>query len=104
METKEIFPVKRAIGVVTFVQGPCVQGDMCPRRHLSKGHLSKETLVRGDISPRSQLSKETFVQGGFLSKETITCILVQGRSMAMFRRENNFLHFFWEGGSTPPSP
>ena len=50
-------------GVETFVQGPCVQGDSCPRRRLSKGHLSKETLVRGDISPRRQLSKETFVQG-----------------------------------------
>ena len=73
------------IGVETFVQGPCVQGDSCPRRRLSKGHLSKETLVRGDISPRRQLSKETFVQGGLLSKETITCILVQGRSMAKLK-------------------
>ena len=72
-------------GVETFVQGPCVQGDSCPRRRLSKGHLSKETLVRGDISPRRQLSKETFVQGGLLSKETITCILVQGRSMAKIK-------------------
>ena len=45
---------------------------------LSKGQLSKETLVQGDISPRRLLSKETLVQVRLWSKETIICILVQG--------------------------
>ena len=69
--------------------------DSCPRRHLSKeqlskGQLSKETLVQGDISPRRQLSKETLVQVRLWSKETITCILVQGRNIARIKLKKCF--------------
>ena len=44
-------------------------------RHLSKEHVSKETVVQvtfvqGDSCPRRLLSKETIVQGRLMSKET----------------------------------
>ena len=39
-------------GVATIVQGTIVQGTSCPRRLLSKGQLSKQTLVQGDFCPR----------------------------------------------------
>ena len=37
------------IGVVTFVRGTIVQRDLCPRRQMSKGQLSKETFVQGRV-------------------------------------------------------
>ena len=55
------------------------------KEQLSKGQLSKETLVQGDISPRRLLSKETLVQVRLWSKETIICILVQGRNIAKIK-------------------
>ena len=72
------FFVTANCGVETFVQGTCVQGDSCPSNICPRRQLSKETVIQGDNCPR-----KTYVQGDFrprrhLSKETVTCILVQG--------------------------
>ena len=74
--------VNKSYGLATFVQGTVVKVNSCPRRQLSKGEWSKETLVQGDISPRRLLTKGNLVHGGLLSKETIICILVQERNIA----------------------
>ena len=40
------------LGVATIVQRRIVHGTSCPRRLLSKGQFSKQTLVQGDFCPR----------------------------------------------------
>ena len=42
-------------GIDTFVQGKVVQEDFCPRRQMSNGQLSMQTLLQGYFCPRQLL-------------------------------------------------
>ena len=70
----------------------CPRGD-CPRWQLSKGLLSKLTVVQGYFCPRRLFSKEDFCPRWQLSKETF----VQGDRYMHFcprRFLNNHMNFF----------
>ena len=53
-------------------------------RHLSKGQLSKETVIQGDSRPRKTYVQGDFCQRRHLTKETVTCIFVQGNFQSVF--------------------
>ena len=93
---------KSTLNISTFIFLPFLKGihpcsDSRAWRHLSKEHVSKETVVQvtfvqGDSCPRRLLSKETIVQGRLMSKETF----VQGdicprRQLHVFQSKDIFL-------------
>ena len=66
-------------GVEIFVQGTVVQVTFCPGDNSLRTLLSRETVAQGYICLRMTLVHGDFCPRKLLSKETNTCILVQGR-------------------------
>ena len=69
-------------------------GDDCPRRQLSKGLLSNDTVVQADYCPRRLLSKDVFTSkkfaqidfSFFLLRLTIqVCYILKKNNMSSFQ-------------------